>query len=812
MLGLFLVAWVVAPMLVLALSAGLGLLVRRVSAGSPGGVFLLPVGFAAALVIGSLFTEWGATAELTPVALAAGAIAGLVLERRYLLGAVRPSAALLWPAAAAFLGFAVVAAPVVLTGEASFTGYGRIVDLGHHFDFAAYLSSNGRDAVGVADSSFEEVARKILAPGYPGAWHGVLGAVARMLGTDLIWLYQPLLAITSAMGGLAAYGLLGRAVRPPPLRALGGGVAIQANVLYAYGTGGGFKELTAAYLLLLAAGLAAELSPRLGESRAAVSLGVVVAAGVAAFSLGILPWLGVIVGGFVVVTIARSRKRVLAGWATAGAVALALSIPAIIEASKLAPVAAKVEGSSPSARTAIVDLGNLAAAMPVRAASGVWPAPDYRFPSSVAGGLTVVFTILVLGLALAGAVAALRRRDWGLALAAGAGAVGLGYYMARTGPWIQLKAIAITGSLVLACAFAGAVAVGSRLRRGRLVGSILAGVVAVGVLYGNALAYHNASLAPSKRLRDLERIGERYAGQGPTFYPDFEEDAEYLLRREDGVGVVDPAPTRLPQRRAGVASPRYSRGYSTDTDQLRLPYLQSYSLLVRRRGPHRSRPPSNWALVERTRYHEVWRKVRPASTVLVHLPYELRGRSCSRFGAQARRAAHRGRVRVAYVDAPDAVTFRLGRARHTPLWTNRLRRLHVDPDTVAPYGAGEVSGTVAVLRWGDYEFWIAGAFGRAVRFSVDGQPLATLKRMQSYADQYHWVARRDLRAGVHRIRITRGGGNLEPGDRAGADVPLGPMKLVRARPLPVRTAPVRDAERICSRGGLDWLEVVRAGR
>src|SRR4051794_20160788 len=103
MLGLFLVAWAVAPVLILAVSLGLGLLVRRLSGGRPGDVFLLPVGFAAALVLGALFTQSGATAELTPFVLVLGALAGIVLEGRPLLDRLRPSRELLWAVVAAFV-------------------------------------------------------------------------------------------------------------------------------------------------------------------------------------------------------------------------------------------------------------------------------------------------------------------------------------------------------------------------------------------------------------------------------------------------------------------------------------------------------------------------------------------------------------------------------------------------------------------------------------------------------------------------------------------------------------------------------------
>jgi len=815
MLGLFLVAWVVAPLLILAMSLGLGLLVRRLAGDRPGDVFLLPVGFATALVIGSVFTYSGATADLTPFVLGVAAVAGLVLERRHLGDALRPSPDFAWAGAAAFVGFAVFAAPVVLTGQVSFTGYGRIVDLGHHFDFAAYIGSHGRDRLDIAEtlSSHLDVSRKLLAAGYPGAWQSVLSVVARVLGTDLIWLYQPLLAVTGAMGALSLYGLLRRAIESRPLRALAAGVAIQANVLYAYGLVGGFKELTTAFLLLLTVGLSAELIPRFARLREGVPLAVAIAACIATFSLGIVPWLLVIVGGFVVLAFLWSSMRVRAvlAWASVGALALVLSIPTIVEASKFAPVAAKAEGGSAGARTALIDLGNLAAAMPVRAATGIWPNEDYRYPSMVAHGLTGVVMVLVLVLAAAGLVAALRRRDWGLVFLAAAGGAALAYYMARTGPWLQLKAIAITGAVVITCAFAGAAALGrwvaGRFGQGRtaplLLSWLLAAIVAGGVLYGNALAYHDTTLAPTDRFRDLERIGDRYVGDGPALYTDFEEDAEYLLRREGAVGIVDPPSRRVPLKRPGSRTRTDELGYSLDLDQLTLPYVQSFSLTVRRVGPERSRPPSNWKLVERTPYHEVWRKARPASTVLLHEPYEGPRLSCARFAERARALAVKRPVEVAYVEAPDTTRFRLGLLKHPPLWSPK------NPSSLVLGSKGSAGGDVSLPRSASYRVWIAGDFGRVVRIEIDGTQVAAPKRMHSYPDQYLDLGRRELGAGEHRIRITRPGGSVEPGNASGDEVPVGPIIFELPRPLPVRRAPVRDAERVCARGHLDWIEIVK---
>ena len=120
--------------------------------------------------------------------------------------------------------------------------------------------------------------------------------------------------------------------------------------------------------------------------------------------------------------------------------------------------------------------------------------------------------------------------------------IALAYYKAHSTAWLQFKSFTITGVFVLTLAFAGACALRESRRRGvSLLGWLAAAVIAGGVLYGNAITYHDTTLAPAARYYDLAAIGKRYAGQGPTLFPGFDEYAEYFLREEDGSSSVNPA-------------------------------------------------------------------------------------------------------------------------------------------------------------------------------------------------------------------------------------------------------------------------------
>ena len=239
-LGEFLLSWVVTPAVMLAVLTGLGLLVWRSGGGTLPGVYVLPLGFAAAVLVASFVTQLDATAELTPVAFAAGA--GGIRRgpaRAAELAPTKPER--LWPLLAAAVPFGVMAAPVVLS-TASFTGYARIVDIAHQLQIGAHLASEGR-AIPLVDSSAERSwGRRSV--GYPGGWQSALASF-EPLGP--MQLDVPALPRDHRRGDRAgrvrAAGACprGRAARPGQ-----GAIAAQGNVLFAYGGTRGCKELAAA--------------------------------------------------------------------------------------------------------------------------------------------------------------------------------------------------------------------------------------------------------------------------------------------------------------------------------------------------------------------------------------------------------------------------------------------------------------------------------------------------------------------------------------------------------------------------------------
>jgi hypothetical protein len=793
-------------------SVGCGLLVRRLAGGALSTLLVAPTGFALVVVICAFACSYGWLAEAAGPIVAVVAIVGLALELRGRAGrGERPRpAAWAWPALAALVAFAAVGGPVFLTGRVGWTGYTRIVDIAFQFDFAQHLADAGRTTPSSGDSSYNIVVSKLIGIGYPGGSQATLGAMATLVRTNVAWCYQAFLAVTAAMGALAIYSLLGRVTRNGLMRFVGAAVAIQPNVLYGYALEAGIKELTTASLLMIVAALFAERLPGDGARRAVLPMAVAVSAAFAAFSLGIAPWLGLLLLGVLVVSLVRgaSRRRfVIESWGLFAIVAVVISLPGLITAAKLASVAGAAVGG-------VVDLGlgNLTAPVSKWSSAGVWLTGDYRFPL-VHATSSHVLDVIIIVLAVIGVLAAVLRRRWTIVVLGVMTPVALYYFIEHSTAWIQFKSFTITAAFVVALAFAGAAALQTSRRRGvSALGWLAALAVAGGVLYGNALIYHDTTLAPGARYHDLAAIAKRYAGRGPVLDPYFDEYAEFILRDEKATTIVDPANFDF-QVRPGVAPPGMSFGW--DLNQLVPAYLQGFPLIVQPRSPTASRAPSNYDLIERTRYFDVWRRDRPSTTVLFHaplssLPHERTPALCRVLVDHARRAGPG--AQVAHAQSSVAAVANPLAGTHPVYWRA------LGPSTLAGYGSGTAEMNVTLPSSGRYSVWLQGSVGRPLTFYIDGKRLSSLGYEERYPNQFLLVDSDTLSAGAHTLRIVRGGGGLHPGDgNPSAETTLATIGAIvfsreHATENSVYVAPASRMAQICAAPvGYEWLEVLKPG-
>jgi hypothetical protein len=752
-----LVAWIALPLLLAALSLGCGRLLEAACGARLPGPLVLPAGLTVVILAGQFATLSGTTASLAGAFVAALAAAGLLLSLR-LRDRADP-----WAAAAAIGVFAVFAAPVVLSGEATFAGYIKLDDTATYFAMTDRVMEHGRGLAGLAPSTYEETLRTTIAIGYPTGSLMPLDVVHQLLSYDVAWLFQPHLAFLAAMLALSLYAILGRLVASPSLRALAASVAAQPALLFGYGLWGGIKELTGAFLLaLIAALLPWTLAERTGP-RGVLPLAAACAALVCVLSLPGAVWIAPALVAAAALARRPSRVLLLKTGAFAAAAAV-LAIPAIVAAVDWLPRVHTFRNES--------ELGNLIRPLSGFQLFGVWLDGDFRVGPTHSAATYVLISV-VMASALLGAWWAWRRRSWELLAYIGIAGAGCGLVVAVSSPWVDAKALAMASPAFLAAAVA---ACGANLARAAIV------PVAAGVLWSNALQYHDVWLAPRGQLHELETIGRDFAGQGPALMTSYEPyGARHFLRRVDPEGASE-----LRRRYVYLTNGKLlPKGESTDIDRIRLDGLLAYRTLVLRRGPAASRPPSVYGLVWSGRYYEVWRRPDHARrTIVEHLPL-----------GNASQAA--GVPRCADV------------LRLAAKGSSLVTAIRPQADTIAyPPASGSVAVRAIPRSAGVYRVWLGGDWFGLASVSVDGREVGSKREELNWPGLYTELARVRLSADAQVFRLDYETGGLAPGS-GGTPYSFGPLVLSpKDAREPVQILASNRARTLCGRR-LDWIEAVR---
>jgi hypothetical protein len=785
-------SWLVFPALLVVLALGWGLLVERVAGMPLPGALLPPIGLASIMVAVQLTAFSSSTARLsTPVVVLVAAVGVAVGARRRRLDP--------FAAGTAAAVFCVFAAPVALSGEATFAGYIKLDDTATWLALTEHVLAHGRDLSGLAPSSHQATVDFYLKQGYPVGSLLPLGASRPLVGQDLAWLFQPYLATLAAMLSLSLSALLAPLIKARGLRSLSAFIAGQSALLFGYALWGGVKELATAYLLALMAALVPSTIAVPRGARGMLPLALSSAAILATLNISGAVWLlPALVGA--AAAVARPQRRSGDRGFRARHVVAFCALATLLSLPSLATASAFMKANS--VLTDPSDLQNLLAPLRAIQLAGVWPSEDFRNPPSAMGLTYLLVLAVVVGAAL-GLLWAYQRRSFGLVLYVGAALTGWAATAYFGSPWVDAKALATASPALL---LAGMVGAAGLWAAGRRLGVLLAAVIAAGVLWSNALAYHDVSLAPRARLSELQRIGERIAGQGPTLMTEYEPyGARYFLRDADPEGASD-LRFRPVQLRTGRPLPK---GAFADLDRFELSAVLAYRTLVLRNSPTESRPPAPYRLIEHGKYYEVWqRRAAARPVVLSHLPLgdsvqagaeppctEVRQLAQAAKGSQAAlAAAPRARSLVAVP----------AQAPHPRGW--QADRAH--PLLLYPEHAGSVQLKLQVVMPGRYAVWLGGSFGRGFDVSLDGKPIGAARFMLNNEGQYVRLGEVALGSGTHTAVLHYNHGDLRPGtsDRLR---PLGPLVLSPVRPPEtVRRLAPRDAGRLCGTR-LDWIEVVR---
>jgi hypothetical protein len=559
-----------------------------------------------------------------------------------------------------------------------------------------------------------------------------------------------------------------------PWRAAASFVAAQPAILYGYALWGGIKELAGAWLLALIAALVPwTLGARRGPL-AAIPLAAACAALLCVLSLPGGVWL-LPAAVFASVMIAVRPERALLERAGAFVVVLALlAIPVFVASVDfLGQIGGYNSGT---------ELGNLIPpGLSKLQLFGIWPGGDFRLRHDPAP--VKVLIVLVIVAAAAGLWWAWERQSWALLLYVATAAIGCAIYLAVSSPWVGGKTIAMASPAFLAAAFA---ACAWAALRGHIVpGGVAAIAITAGVLWSNVDQYHDVWLAPRGQLHELEAIGHRISGQGPTLMTDYQAyGARHFLRSADPEAASE-LRRRYDYLTNGQVLPPKTPW--ADIDRFRLDSVLAYRTLVLRRGPLSSRPPSIYRLVSSGRYYEVWqRPVQLPNTIVEHLGLDTSSQP-ARVPACAdvlRLARQSGVTALAYATRPQTI------------WLG------------APPLSGERDVTVTIPAAGDYYAWLGGDWYGDASISIDGRKVGSRREELNWPGLYTQLGRTKLTPGQHLVSIRYATGGLHPGSGA-QPYSFGPVALspVDDR-APFRTVPVSTARSLCGRQ-LDWVEALR---
>jgi hypothetical protein len=784
------VSWLLFPLLFAALCLGCGLLLERCVCRQLPGLLLIPVGFVVIVVIAAALTSRGETASLATPAVVLAALAGAALSYPWRGRGVDG-----WALVAALGVFAVFAAPVVLSGHPTFTGYIKLDDTATWMAFIDRVMDHGRDLSGLEPSSYQTTLQVNLPAGYPVGAFLPLGVGSQLTGSDVAWLVQPYMATMAASLALCLYWLARPLVESRLLRALVAFGAAQSALLFAYSLWGGIKEVAVA----LAIAVLATVSPALLRAgagwRETLPAAVSVAALLTMVGFGGVVWVVPILG-LVAIALLRGRdwRRIFdLAWPLV-LLAVVLAVPALFAAGAFSPT----QGGLTNAN----ELGNLVGPLSVVQFVGVWPSGDFRLdPANMA--LSEYLIALALLAAVAGVVLAWRRRAWEPLLYVTGTAVGSLAVFAYSSPGVGAKALASGSPALLLLALAGAAAFAARVER--VLGTTVLALVLAGVLWSNALGYHDVSLAPYDQLRELESIGNEFAGEGPTLMTEYQPyGVRHFLRATAAEGASELRYRSIPLVEGGEAE----KGAWVDTDQIQLPALLTYRTLVLRRNPGQSRPPSVYERVRHGDYYDVWQRPPTATAAIAeHLPLgefpepatEPDCAEVQRLGA----LAGPGGTLAAVERAPN-VSASLSDSTHPGDW---IPTEAGSPDLV-PHGPGTAALEVEVPRPGRYGFYLQGSVRNPLHLLLDGVEIGSVAEQINENRQFLYFGTALLGAGFHQVELVYDGQSLAAGS-GGAPEPIGPLVLgpVANEDPPVIRRPSSAARTLCGKN-LDWVEAL----
>lgn len=794
----------VYPCVLALLCVGAGLAVDRASGGWLPGVLLPAVGAAALIGVSQLTTYIVPLASATPYALGLVALAGLALGRRRLgafaSGWKEGRRERGWRLAVGPLAYAIALAPVLAAGRPTFSSFQALADSAVHMIGADYLIRHGQEYAHLdLHNSYGQYIADYYGSSYPSGADTLFGGSAFLLGLPLIWALQPFSAFMLATAGGPAWVLARR------MRLAGGWAALAAltatvpALVYGYQLVASIKEMVALPMMLTLGALVALHARWLWRRTGVLPLAIVLAAGLSALGAGFGAWglaAVAVLGAVAIGDVMRGRRS---GRALLALIALGGAVTVLAALGTFTDLAGSLRVARAIASTG--NPGNLETPLKPVQALGTWLSASYQHaPAGALGTLSYAIAALTLIAAALGAARVLRLGERALAGWIGltvAAEIGL---IAYATTWVDAKTIMLSSPALMLLAWSGIA--GLRAGALRAAGLLAAVAVAGGVGVSDAMQYHSSNLAPTARYEELASIEKRYAGKGPALFLGFDEYALYVLRDMDVGGLefsYPPVGLRLTSK----------HGAPVDLNHVPPAAFDAYPLIVTRRDPTVSEPPSAYRLEWQGTYYQVWVRRLDDPPAIAHLGLaSTRVVPCASVRRLAEiAAAHTaGSHRAVLIAAtpPEVVMVDVAGGRH-PAWR------YTHPGLVMS-GAGRLETTFALPRAGVWDLWLKGELMPTVKVSVDGRALGSIGgEVDGNPHNPGTTAPLPVRlsGGAHRLTIARGGGDLAPGDGGWAIVHEIFLTPADAPDVDRLTAVAPSQWRTLCGGRYDWIEVVR---
>ena len=785
----WIVAWLVVPVVVVAMSTGLGLLVERSTRVQLRGPVVVAVG-ASALVVGSTFlTSFTSTAPVSGIVLLVLSLLGWLVARPSPLARQRRW----WSIVSGVAVFFCYAAPVALSGGPSWAGFVKLDDTPDWMSLGDRLATVGHTTEGLAHSTYGVLMDELIGGGYPMGAFADLGVVSRLLGQDSAFVIQPFMATLAAILGWGLYAVTSGLIRSDRWRAAVSFLAASSTLLFGYTLWGGLKEITLAFLLVtccatMVSGREDRRSPLGQAAQFAIPMaGVFVVFGIAAgvylapFALADLvlvwTWFGL-----------RSCLRAAGVFVAVFGV---LSLPSWIV------LGAQLRGAGSSGLRGSEDLGNLVAPLKFQQVFGVWPTGDFRTVPS-ATSLTWLLVAVVAAGAAVGVVVAIRAGLPALpALVLTNFAVSVWYVFGN--PWLEGKTLAVASPSML---LAAGVAFAWLAENGRAFeGIVLIGIVCAGVLTSNVMAYREVWIAPSDRMAELAAIG-RSDLPAPALILEYSPAAaRHFLARLDGEAAGEFRWNLIPM----YNGQGLDKGAYAEIDDFPLSTVSAYPTLVMRTDLVGSRPPSTYRLTGPGTYYDVWTLDPGAPAIIKHWPlgnHDDPAAPAPCTIVQEAIAAAGSTGRVATARRAPIVTVPLDRPPLPPGWTSGPT-----PGSVNVSAAGSVTTRFTVPAAARYQGDLGGSVFGSVRVLVDDHEVYADHGRLNWTPYSNPMPAVDLAAGEHTVTVEYATSWLPGGEMTPST--LGPVVFsTTSADVPVTYVEPSRARSLCGQR-LDWIEAVR---